>query len=264
MLTLIALYIAIGLLSGLLAGLVGLGGGIVIVPSLTALLIWQHFPNEYLMQVVTGTSLGAIFITMMMSTWSQHQRGAIAWRTLRWFIPSMVLGALLGVCLAKQISTAHLRSGFALFCVGVGIWMLLRAGAEPKSSRFQGVHPAIWLFFGFFAGIVAGLLGVGGGVLLIPIFLLLGFSMPQASANSVACALPTALMGTVTNMALGWGQTHDPQLWGYVYWTAALGIGLASIISAPWGVYLCHRLPVPVIKRVFGGILLIIAWQMWP
>ena len=261
---LIGIYIAVGLCSGLVAGLIGLGGGIVIVPALTAVLTWQHFPTQHLMQVVTGTSLAAIFITMLISIWHQHRRGAIAWKLLKWFIPSMVLGAFNGVWLAKEISTANLKVAFAAFCVIIGLWMLIRAGKPPSEPRFKGLARPLVILLGLGAGTVAGMLGVGGGVMLIPIFLSLGLTMPQSSASAVACAAPTALTGWITAMVLGWGVVQEPYLLGFIHWPAALAIGLASTVSAPFGVYLCHKLPVPVIKRVFGGILLIIAWQMLP
>lgn len=264
MLMIIGIYIAVGLCSGLLAGLIGLGGGIVIVPALTGVFVWQAFPEEYLMQAVTGTSLAAIFITMLMSTWSQNRYSAVNWPILKWFIPSMVLGSLTGVWLARHIATVHLQEAFAAFCVIVGVWMLLRGGKGPSEPILKNIPRVILVFLGLVAGLMAGLLGVGGGVILIPIFLGLGLTMPEASASAVACAAPTAVTGALSAVFFGWGVIEVPHFWGFVCWPAALCIGAASLISAPVGVYLCHRLPVPVIKRVFGGILLIIAWRMLP
>lgn len=260
----IEMYIVIGLVAGLLSGLIGIGGGVVIVPSLAVLLAAKHFPQAYLMQVVIATSLACITITTLVSTWSQNKRGAVNWRLLGILIPSLVVGVLLGMWLTKHSSTATLKTGFSVFAVFLGCWMLLRAGkvslhAEPKQ------HAKHWLILlGILVGMSSGLLGIGGGVLLVPILLGFGYPMPQACANSVACAVPTAFTGAIAAMVMGWHQVDWPNLVGFVYLPAAIIIGLASAFSAPIGVYLCHRLPVSVIKRVFGGILLLIAWQMSP
>lgn len=260
----LGIYILIGLLAGLLSGLIGIGGGIVIVPALTALLFAKDFPEDFLMQVVIGTSLAAILVTTFVGTWSQNRRGAVNWSLLRTFIPSLVGGVFVGILLTKEIPTDFLRGGFAVFSLFIGSWMLLRAGQVPKQAPAEPHALKLLIALGALVGLASGLLGIGGGVLLVPIFLGLGVAMPQASANSVACAVPTALTGMLMAIAVGWGEVSWPHLLGFVYWPAALAIGLASAISAPWGVYLCHRLPVPVIKRIFGGILLLIAWEMAP
>ncbi len=258
-------YLLIGLCAGLLSGLLGLGGGVVIVPALLALFSQLQFPAEHLMHIVTATSLATIAITASMTTWLQNKRKAVQWSVLKWLIPGMVSGACVGVVIANALPGHLLKTAFAFFCLLQGGRMLISNSQLSESTTKQrlSVLPAFLMATGI--GVCAGLLGIGGGVLVIPFLLWYGLEMPAVSATSAACALPTALAGALSAMVVGW---HIPGLpmesVGYVYWPAALGIGLASLVAAPFGVWLVHRLPVRLVKRFFGGILLIVAWTMMP
>jgi uncharacterized membrane protein YfcA len=109
------------------------------------------------------------------------------------------------------------------------------------------------------------MLGIGGGVILVPVFIWLGLTMTQASATSAACAFASAVSGAIMAVIAGWHIPALPSLtWGFVHWEVALVVGVASLAGAPIGVYFAHNLPVPVIKRIFGGILLLIAARMLP
>ncbi len=258
-------YLIIGLCAGLLSGLLGLGGGIVIVPALLALFSQLQFPAEHLMHIVTATSLATIAITASMTTWLQNKRKAVRWSILKWLIPGMMSGAGMGVVIASVLPGHLLKTAFAFFCLLqsgrmlIGNTQLSQTTPHPRLSLLPALLMAIMI------GICAGLLGIGGGVLVIPFLLWYGLEMPVVSATSAASALPTALSGALSAMVVGW---HIPGLpkasIGYVYWPAALGIGLASLVAAPLGVWLVHRLPVVLVKRFFGGILLIVAWTMMP
>lgn len=255
-------YVIVGIVTGILSGLLGLGGGVVMVPALTFLFSWQGFPNEYLMQLAAGTSLAAMIMTTLMATWSHHRRGTVQWTMLKYFLPGMVGGSLLGVWIAKQVSTQSLRWIFACFAVLLSL-KLLFAAKDQESAKVRALNLATLFMFAIGIGILAGLLGLGGGVLLIPLFLWLGLTMTQASATSAACAFPTSIAGATTAMIVGWHIPGlPPMTWGFVVLPVALILGFASLFGAPLGVILAHRLPVIVIKRIFGGLLLLIAWRM--
>lgn len=244
-------YLLVGMMTGVLSGLLGLGGGIIMVPALTFIFTWQHFPQAHLMHLATGTSLAAMIMTTAMATWSHHQRGGVQWSLLKYFLPGTVLGALLGVWMAKQFSTQKLSWLFACFVALLSLKFIFASHQKVLVAR-RDLNAAILFLAAFGIGILAGLLGLGGGVLLIPLFLWLGLTMSQTSATSAACAFPTSIAGALSAMALG-----------FVVWPVALILGLASLCGAPLGVRLAHRLPVEVIKRLFGGILLLIAWRMF-
>nr|AIA12955.1 Sulfite exporter TauE/SafE [uncultured bacterium] len=182
-------------------------------------------------------------------------------------IPGMVLGALLGILIGKYLPSQVLKAAFAFFCLLLGIKMLLR---NPKQTAIQEATPrkimkGLPFFLTLLIGVCSGLLGIGGGVLVVPFLLWYGLAVPQVSATSAASGLPTSLAGAISAMIVGWHMADLPtQSLGLVYWPAALCIGLASLIAAPIGVLLVHKLPVLVVKRIFGGILLIVAWTMMP
>lgn len=262
---LILSYLIIGLCAGLLSGLLGLGGGGVIVPALLALFSQLQFPAEHLMHIVTATSLAAIAITAAMTTWLQNKRKAVQWSVLKWLIPGMMSGACVGIVIANALPGYLLKNAFAFFCLLQGGTMLIGNGQLLPTTAKPRLNILPAFLIAMIIGVCAGLLGIGGGILLIPFLLWYGLEMPAVSATSAASALPTALSGALSAMVVGW---HIPGLpmesIGYVYWPAALTIGVASLVAAPFGVSLVHRLPVKWVKRFFGGILLIVAWTMMP
>lgn len=261
---LLAAYILTGLIAGLLSGLLGLGGGVVIVPALLALFSWQHFPQEFLMQMATGTSLATIVITALMTTVIQNKHKAVQWAVLKWLVPGMVLGALAGNIIGAHIPGHFLKTAFAFFCLLLGIKMIV-GNAKMIASKEHHLPKVMPFIVSILIGMSSGLLGIGGGVLVIPFLMWYGLDVPSVSATSAASTLPTAASGAVSAMVVGWHILGLPaKSIGYVYWPAALSIGIASILAAPIGIWLVHRLPVPIIKRIFGSILLIVAWTMMP
>ncbi len=259
----LAFYLVIGLLAGLLSGLLGLGGGIIIIPGLVACFALQYPHLEPVMQIATATSLASISMTSLMVIWSQQKRGAIDWKLLRVLVPCMMIGSLAGVVIGKFLSTEILQIIFATFCVVLGLKFLLQLHQTPTETKKFNVNYLI--IFSLLIGIFSGLLGLGGGVLLVPLLLWMGLSMPQVSGTSIACVFPTAIVGMIAATIIGWNSPDLPShSLGYVYWPAALLIGLSSILAAPLGVKMLYYFSPAMVKKIFGGILLIIAWRMLP
>ncbi|MBS0287140.1 MAG: sulfite exporter TauE/SafE family protein [Proteobacteria bacterium] len=255
-------YIFVGFITGILSGLLGLGGGVVMVPALIVIFSWQAFPSTFLMQMAAGTSLGAMIMTTFMAAWSHHKRGGIRWELTTYLIPGTVAGAIAGVFIAKQINTHDLQVIFAIFAILLGAKLLVEANNKPALTK-RNIAPLFLLMLATAIGVLAGMLGLGGGVLLIPLLLWLGTTMVQASATSAACAFPTATAGAIMAVIAGWHNEALPAMtWGFVYWPVALILGVASLFGAPVGVSLAHRLPVQVVKRIFGVILILIAVRM--
>ncbi|MGE3319724.1 MAG: sulfite exporter TauE/SafE family protein [Candidatus Berkiella sp.] len=254
----------IGLGAGLLSGLLGLGGGVVIVPSLLMIFSWQQFPNAQMMQIATSTSLAVIVTTSIMTTWVQSKRKTVKWHVLKWLVPGMMFGALLGIVVGQYLPSHLLKTTFAFFCIIQAIKMIL--GQTPtKTHELRKVTIIIPFLLSVIIGMSSGLLGIGGGLLVIPLLLWYGLAVPEVSATSAASAFPTALSGAATAMVVGWHIPElPPQCWGFVYWPAALVIGLSSLVAAPLGVWLVHHLPVLIVKRIFGGILLFVAFTVMP
>jgi len=260
MLVLMAMVL-IGLIAGLLSGLLGLGGGAIMVPALVFLFKYQGIPTADIMHLAIATSLGAMMFTTGMATWSHHKRKAVNWSLLKIFLPGTIWGAMIGVGVGRYISTHRLSQLFALVTIIIGIYMILFT-KEKKHTNIRPL-PIILFIFALLVGNLAGMIGIGGGIILIPIFLWLGLSMKEASANTVACAFPTVTTGALAAILIGWHiKGLPPMTLGYVYWPGAVIIGSVSVFSTHLGVHFAHRLPMMLSKRLFGILLLFIAWRM--
>lgn len=254
------LYLVLGVIGGIMAGLLGIGGGIIIVPALYYLFLWQGFAEAHIMQVAVATSLATIIFTAIASAHAHHRRGAVLWPAVFQLLPGIVAGAILGGLVARIISSDWLRVIFGCFEIAVGLQIAL--AAKPPASRNlpgkAGMNIAGAVIGGFSA-----LLGIGGGTLTVPFLLWCNVSIHRAVASAAACGLPIAVAGTLTLVAAGWGKPQLPAYsLGYVYWPAALAIVLASFLAAPLGARLAHALPVQTLKRVFAVLLVIIGLRM--
>ncbi len=253
-------YLLLGVVAGLLAGLLGIGGGIVIVPALFFLYHWQDFPKELTMHIAVGSSLATVVFTSLTSAYAHHRRGAVLWPCTVRLIPGIVAGAWLGAALADHLPERALRIGFGLFELLVAAQLAL--GFKPQAQRLLpgGLGMAVT---GLIIGAVSTVLGIGGGTLTVPFLLWCNVNIRQAVATSAACGLPIALAGSIGFAATGWGDPTLPA-WssGYIYWPAVVSVVAVSTLFAPVGVWLAHTLPVATLRRLFAIIVAIIGIRM--
>lgn len=254
------LYLLVGASAGLLAGLLGVGGGLILVPALVYSFHQLGIHPEHIMPMALGTSLGAIVLTAISSLVAHHRRGAVLWPVFRGLAPGLLLGALSGAVLASLFGNSTLRIIFGLF--------ELLVAAQVAISWVPAAHRALpgrWgqSIAGTVIGALSALLGIGGGTLSVPFLTWCNVPMRQAIATSAACGLPIALAGAAGYMLHGWHLDGLPNgATGYLYWPALLPITLASITTAPLGARLAHTLPVPLLKRLFAGVLVVIGVKM--
>jgi uncharacterized protein len=253
-------YLAIGATSGLLAGLFGVGGGVIVVPALILLFTQIGMVPEWIPHLAVGSSLAAIVGTGAASTFAHDGRGAVRWDLVARLAPGIVLGAWFGAALAGIIPELWLTRLFALFLTYVGIRMLV-----PRKIRHERTLPGsggMWAAGGGI-GTLSALVGIGGGTLTVPFLGSRGIDMRTAIGTSAACGIPIALAGAVGFMVVGWGREGLPGAsTGFVYWPAVGAILLSSMPAAPLGASLAHRLPVGLLKRMFAVFLLLIALRL--
>lgn len=254
------LYLLLGACAGLLAGLLGVGGGLIIVPALAALFVLQDLPNEIIMHLALGTSLATITITSIASVRSHHQHQAVLWRVFVQMTPGILIGAWLGGWLAAQMTTQWLKPLFALFEFSVGLYML--SGFQVPTHRalpgIIGMSSA-----GGLIGSISAIVGIGGGTLTVPFLVWNGTPLRFSIATSAAIGLPIALAGSLAYIMSGWQTELLPEhTLGYVHLPAFLGIIISSALFAPIGARLTHRLPVHTLKRIFALFLLLIAAKL--
>lgn len=260
MISLLVVCALCGSVVGVLAGLLGVGGGIIIVPMLNMVFLWQGYNADLIQHLSLGTSLATIVFTSISSFWAHHKRGSVRWDIWKAITPGIVLGTLGGALVAGDLSTTFLETFFVVFLFAVGTQMLLNF--KPKPSRhipgFVGTSGV-----GLGIGIISSFAGIGGGSLSVPFMTLCNVEVKHAVGTSAAIGLPIAFSGAVGYAISGW---HDPQLpamsLGYISLPALFGIMLPSMLTAPLGARIAHAVPADKLKRFFGIFVWIMALRM--
>jgi len=248
------LFLLLGAAAGLLAGLFGVGGGLIIVPVLVFAFTAQGFDVALLTHMAVGTSLASIIFTSMSSAYAHHKKGALNMAVVLPMAFGTIVGSALGGWTAEAISGPMLQKIIGVFALlmAVQIALDLRPKASGGLPGKAGLGAA-----GGVIGWAAAIFGIGGGSLSVPFLLWRGQTMQQAVAVSAACGLPIALSGAVTFAVIGAKSSGLPD-WslGYIYLPALLGIALLSVPFAKLGANLAHRLPQLLLKRLFALLLL--------
>lgn len=253
-------YGGVGAFAGLLAGLFGVGGGLVIVPVLALLFARAGFDPEVLMHLAIGTSLATIVFTSLSSVRAHHRRGAVRWELVWRMAPGIVIGAWLGAAMAERLHGEWLRTFFGVFELLVALQMGLNWRASPQRGLPGGAGMGL---AGGAIGAVSAIVGIGGGTLTVPFLQWCNVPMRQAVATSAACGLPIAVAGALGFVVSGWGNGQLPPLSsGFLYWPAFAGIVVASVLFAPLGARLAHSLPAPRLKRFFALFLALLGLRM--
>lgn len=253
-------YLALGTCTGLLAGLFGIGGGGVMVPVLTLLFTAQGFPSQHLVHLALATSMAAIVPTALASLRAHHHHGAVLWPVVVRITPGILLGTFAATFLASHMSAKPLAVIFSCFMGFVALQLFF--DRKPKPARqlpgligLSGVGTAI--------GGVSALVAIGGGTLTVPFLTWCNVRLPVAIGTSAAVGLPIALAGAFGYAMNGWQAPEKPDFTlGYIYWPAVLCMASMSLVTAPLGARLAHRLPVKVLKQLFGILTLLLALQM--
>lgn len=253
------LYVLLGIVTGLFSGILGIGGGLVVVPGLAFIFTLSHMPIDATMHMAAGTSLAIMIVTATSAIISYQWRGNIPWKVVLKLLPGIIVGVVAGVFLASFLSTRILELLFGLFLLIISIQMIMLM--KPKPTR---TLPRWWwlISIGLLIGGKSGLLGVGGGAITIPFLTYCNVPMRKASGASITCTLPIAIVGSLCFMVSGWHALDVPHSIGYVYWPAFISVSIASLIFAPIGVILGHRMRTHLLKRLFGIFLLFVSLHL--
>lgn len=253
-------YLALGAVVGFMAGLLGIGGGGIMVPLLTAMFAAQGVQHEHLVHMALGTSMAAIVITAISSLRTHHQHQAVLWPVVWRITPAILFGTFAATWLATLLPTRALAIFFSCFMAYVALQMVLNI--KPKPQRHLPGAAGISLA-GLCIGGISALVAIGGGSLTVPFLTWCNVRIQQAIGTSAAVGLPIALAGALGYMINGWSATGLPDYsLGYVSLPAVVLISSVSYFTAPFGARLAHRLPVAVLKKVFAGLLLLLSLKM--
>ncbi|MDA8413909.1 MAG: sulfite exporter TauE/SafE family protein [Desulfobacteraceae bacterium] len=253
------IYLGLGAFAGVLAGLLGVGGGLVIVPMLTFIFVSRQMPPEHILHLALGTSLASIIFTSISSLRSHHLRGAVDWSVVRRITPGILAGTFFGSWVAAQLSTGILKAFFVAFLYFVAVQMLL--DIRPHPHRQLPGRTAIFGAGGLI-GCVSSLVGIGGGSMSVPFLVWCNVALRNAIGTSAAIGLPIALAGAAGYMVNGLAANLPPYTLGFVYLPPLLGISVASVLTAPLGARLAHTLPIGRLKKIFALLLIVMGTKM--
>jgi uncharacterized protein len=255
------LFVFLGTLAGFLSGLLGIGGGVIVVPGL--IWIFQAFhiiPYSQEAHTAAGTSLAAMIVTALFSVRAHAKRGNVEWPVVKMLAPGMVVGVVAGAALASRLNTHTLEIILGIVLVLIAIRFFFGKSSE-KGEKFP-VYWIVWII-AFFVGLKSGLLGLGGGILIIPFLVYCGLNMRKASGTSAACTLPLAITGAICFILFGGViAAHVPYSTGFVYWPAFAGIAIGSVLFVRVGTFVGARMKINGLMRVFAVVLFLVAVRL--
>lgn len=258
--TIFAVFIALGAFVGFFAGLLGIGGGLIIVPALAYFFSLQDIAPEYIMPLSIATSLAAIIVTSASAAHAHFKIGNIDFLLARKLILTVMIGAFVGGGLAEYLSLIQLTYFFACATILLALQMLFSLNKVSK----QGMpNNKVIYTLGLVTGVVSSLMGIGGGAILVPILTYFTFPIRKAMGIASLCGFFVAVFGTLGFIFSGVGESDLPN-WsiGYVYVPALVGIIIPAFIFAPWGVKVAQKSPVQSLKKCFAVFLILVAIKM--
>lgn len=257
----VCIYLLTGAFAGFAAGLLGIGGGLIIVPVLFFIFSAQGYETQHLMQMALTTSLATIITTSISSTRAHHKKHAVLWPLVFLLSPGIIIGAALGGVFASSINSDSLRSFFAFFELAVAINLLLK---KQPAQHNTGINKATAVTGGGIIGFISTLVGIGGGTMTVPFLHWFNVSMRNAVATSAACGFPIALIGTLSFIFVSYDHTFStPYSVGYLKYDAFLFVAASSFLTAPLGARLAHRISEQTLRLSFAFLLFVLAIIMF-
>jgi uncharacterized membrane protein YfcA len=254
-------YLLLGTVVGFFAGLLGIGGGLIMVPVLTFIFSAQHFPADRILHLALGTTMAAIIFTAASSLRTHHGHGAVNWQVVKYITPGIILGTFGGATLVSMLSSRTLSIIFVLFIFYAATQMLLNIA--PKPSRKLPGRPGMF-GAGIIIGGVSSFVAIGGGLLTVPFLSLCNVRLQHAIGTAAAVGFPIAVAGTIGYVANGLTQSQplpDFSL-GYVYLPALGWIMLASTLTAPLGAKTTHKIETGTLRKIFVVLLYLLGARM--
>ncbi len=256
----VIVFLALGAIVGIMAGLLGIGGGGIMVPALTAIFLAMGIPVEKVVHLALGTSMASIIMTSLASLRAHHARNGVIWDIVKRMSPGIILGTFLATYLAAYMNSLYLAIFFSAFMAIVSIQMFLNK--KPKPARQLTGSKGLFLA-GTGIGAISALVSIGGGSLTVPYLSWQNIDLKKAIGTSAAIGLPIALAGTLGYILNGWGISyHIRYTLGFIYLPGVILISVLSFFTAPIGAQLAHKLPVDILKRIFALLLIILSIKM--
>ena len=260
-LSLLALMMAVGAVAGVLAGLLGVGGGIVLVAAFYYVFQTLGYDSPQLMQICLATSLATIIVTSTRSVLAHNKTGAVDWKVLKTWAPGIVVGAIIGVLVASQLRSQTLLAIFGVLGVLIGLYMAFGRASWRLGDEMPTGLPR--LIFSPITGFLSVLMGIGGGSFGVPLMTLYGKPIHQAVATAAGFGVLIAVPSVLAFLLLPVDPALRPPLTiGAVNLVAFAVVIAMTLLTTPLGVRLAHRLNPAPLKRVFAAFLILVALNM--
>jgi uncharacterized membrane protein YfcA len=249
-------FALIGIIAGFFAGLLGIGGGIIIVPALILVFHLLDFSQATLVHLAIGTSLASIIVTTGVATFAHHMKKGVIWDVVFLMFPGTLVGCLLGGFFASYLSGIFLQIIFALFVLVLGVMMLRPRKRAPKKHKKPEKAFLTWSGVGI--GAIASMVGISGGVFTVP--LLMGCQYPEKRAigTSSAVGFMITVFGALAYLFFGRKEGHLPESMGYLYLPALILIGITAVIATPFGVKYAHQIDGKKLRKIFAATLILV------
>lgn len=252
------IFMALGCVIGLISGLLGVGGGTVVVPALVFFLVSIGVEPDLIMKIALGTSFAVVGITSLSSVVAHQRRGSVMWKVVFLLGIGAIIGVSLGSLVVSMMDDLVLQ---LLFCVFLAytIFNMLRSASKKEADAVSNFAKPLFLLVGGIIGFVSSFVGIGGGVMIVPVLSKIGYKMKNAIASSSAVGMFMAAAGAISALFNGLGVDGTPDgTIGFVYYPAVIGLSLTSVLFAPIGAKLVYVLPVKRIRQILAGFLAII------
>ena len=256
------LFPLLGVVVGVLAGLLGVGGGLVLVAALAWLLPLVGVPPEAAMHAALASSLASIVLTAAASARAHAHRGSVLWPTVAWMVPGILIGGWLGSGVAVRIDGDVLRYIVAGYCLLAAAQLQFGRSRPAPARGIPAPRGVPMLAAGGGIGALSAVIGIGGGSMTVPLLVWRGVAPVRAIGTSSACGVAIGFASAVGYALQAPAGALPAYAVGYVYLPAAIGVALASVFAAPLGTRLAHRLHGDVLKRIFAGFLVVVALSL--
>lgn len=258
--TIILMYFLLGAAVGIIAGMLGIGGGLIIVPALIGIFQYQNFPSDVQMHLAIGTSLAVLMVTTFRAILAHRKRRIEFWDIFKLLLPGLIFGVLGGSFLGRYLHNRLIAIifGIVVIIIAVPMFFTTQINSKRQLPGFLGMGIA-----GFVIGVLSGLLGLAGGTFSISFLTYCNVPMRQSILISIATALTISIFGTFSMILTGLSDSQLPPFsTGYVYWPAWFCLVFGSLIFVQMGVAISYRLPVNLLKKCLAFILILIGIRM--
>lgn len=253
-LILIIAYICIGLVAGFIGGLLGVGGGVITVPSFFVLFYLLGYPENALMPFSVGTSLAIMIFNTISSTWAQHQQRNVKWKIFKIMALGLIFGSLLGAFIGTWLPEKLLEIFFGIFLCSLSI--VFHRDKLPIFDISEKISFIVLRMASCITGILSSLLGIGGGILTVPLLTSMRIPLKNAVGTSSSITLLVSFMGAFFYILFGWNQSLSSYNLGYIHLPAFFIVGVTTLFSARLGVQYMHQVNLRQIQKMFAYMLL--------